>query len=66
MAHVTEQESKPPGLKLQILEAVLIAIVLLLQYLLWIAEDGVRQTEFGSVRRLSEPFPAEQQGMRME
>lgn len=44
MAHVTEQESKPPGLKLQILEAVLIAIVLLLQYLLWIAEDGVRQT----------------------
>lgn len=44
MAHVTEQESKLPGLKLQILEAVLIAIVLLLQYLLWIAEDGVRQT----------------------
>lgn len=44
MAHVTEQESKLPGLKPQILEAVLIAIVLLLQYLLWIAEDGVRQT----------------------
>ena len=44
MAHVTEQELKPPGLKLQILEAVLITIVLLLQYLLWIAEDGVRQT----------------------
>jgi len=32
----------------------------------WMREDGVRQTEFGSVRRLSEPFPAEQQGMRME
>lgn len=45
MAHFTEQdESKQPGLKLQALEAVLIAIVLLLQYLLWIAGDGVRQT----------------------
>jgi cell division protein FtsB len=44
MAHVTEQESKPPGLKLQILEVVLITLVVLLQYLLWIAEDGVRQT----------------------
>ena len=26
------------------------------------AEDGVRQTEFGLIRRLSEPFPPEQQG----
>lgn len=25
-------------------------------------EDGVRQTEFGLVRRLSEPFPSQQQG----
>jgi len=32
----------------------------------WMREDGVRQTEFGLVRKLSEPFPAEQQGMRME
>ncbi len=29
---------------MQILVAVLIALVVLLQYLLWIAEDGVRQT----------------------
>jgi hypothetical protein len=26
------------------------------------AEDGVRQTEFGLIRRLNEPFPSEQQG----
>lgn len=44
MAHPPEQEPKQPGLKLQALEAVLIALVLLLQYQLWIAEDGVRQT----------------------
>ncbi|MCP5159401.1 MAG: cell division protein FtsB [Gammaproteobacteria bacterium] len=39
MAHPTEQ-----GLKPQILIAVLIAILLFLQYLLWLAEDGVQQT----------------------
>ncbi len=39
MAHPTEQ-----GLKLQILIAVLIAALVFLQYLLWLAEDGVRQT----------------------
>ena len=26
------------------------------------AEDGVRQTEFGLIRRLSEPFPSQEQG----
>lgn len=44
MAHSPEQEPKQPGLKLQVLEAVLIALVLLLQYQLWIDADGVRQT----------------------
>lgn len=39
MAHPTEQ-----GLKPQILLAVLIAILVFLQYLLWLAEDGVRKT----------------------
>ena len=39
MAHPTEQ-----GLKLQILIAVLIAVLIFLHYLLWLAEDGVRQT----------------------
>lgn len=30
-------------------------------------EDGVRRTEFGLVRRLSEPFPVQQeQGMQMQ
>ena len=30
-------------------------------------EDGVRQTAFGLVRRLSEPFPPEQEvGMQMQ
>ena len=44
MAHPPEQEPKQPGLKLQVLEAVLIALVLLLQYQLWIDAGGVRQT----------------------
>jgi cell division protein FtsB len=44
MAHPTDPESKKPELKLQLLTAILIAIVVFLQYLLWIAEDGVRQT----------------------
>ena len=39
MAHPTKQ-----GLKPQILIAVLIAVLIFLQYLLWLAEDGVRQT----------------------
>lgn len=39
MAHPTEQ-----GLKPQILIAALIAVLVFFQYLLWIAEDGVRQT----------------------
>jgi len=39
MAHPTEQ-----GLKPQILIAALIAVLVFLQYLLWLAEDGVRQT----------------------
>lgn len=30
------------------------------------AEDGVRQTEFGLIRRLSEPFPSEQQGQTFQ
>lgn len=31
------------------------------------AEDGVRRTEFGLVRRLSTPFPEQQeQGMQMQ
>lgn len=30
------------------------------------AEDGVRQTEFGLVRRLSEPFPSPQQGQNFQ
>ena len=29
------------------------------------AEDGVRQTEFGLIRRISEPFPEESQGQQM-
>ena len=28
-------------------------------------EDGVRQTEFGLIRRISEPFPEQDQGMQM-
>ncbi|MCC6133754.1 MAG: cell division protein FtsB [Gammaproteobacteria bacterium] len=44
MAHPTDPESKQPELKLQLLTAILIALVVFLQYLLWIAEDGVRQT----------------------
>ncbi len=44
MTHPTDPESKQPELKLQLLTAILIAIVVFLQYLLWIAEDGVRQT----------------------
>ncbi|MCB1776320.1 MAG: septum formation initiator family protein [Candidatus Competibacteraceae bacterium] len=39
MAHPTEQSLKP-----QILIAVLIAVLIFLHYLLWLAEDGVRQT----------------------
>jgi cell division protein FtsB len=39
MAHPTQQ-----GLKPQILIAALIAVLVFFQYLLWIAEDGVRQT----------------------
>lgn len=30
------------------------------------AEDSVRQTEFGLIRRLSEPFPSEQQGLTFQ
>lgn len=30
------------------------------------AEDGVRQTEFGLIRRLSEPFPSPQQGQTFQ
>ena len=44
MTHPTDPESKQPELKLQLLTAILIALVILLQYLLWIDEDGVRQT----------------------
>jgi cell division protein FtsB len=39
MVHPAEQ-----GLKLQILVAVLIAVLVLLHYLLWLDENGVRQT----------------------
>lgn len=39
MVHSTEQ-----GLKLQLLAVALIAALVLLHYLLWIDEDGVRQT----------------------
>ncbi|MDS4057615.1 MAG: cell division protein FtsB [Candidatus Contendobacter sp.] len=39
MAHLPEQ-----GFKLQLLAVALIAILVFLHYLLWIGEDGVRQT----------------------
>jgi len=44
MVHSTEQ-----GLKLQLLAAVLIAVLVFLHYLLWIDEDGVRQTHALSI-----------------
>ena len=44
MVHSTEQ-----GLKLQFLAAVLIAVLVFLHYLLWIDEDGVRQTHALSI-----------------
>ena len=31
----------------------------------YIAEDGVRRTEFGMVRRISAPFPEETKEMRI-
>jgi cell division protein FtsB len=44
MAHLIDPEPKQPELKLQLLMAVLIVLVVFLQYLLWITEDGFRQT----------------------
>jgi cell division protein FtsB len=37
-------DSTESGLKLQMLIAVLVVVLVVLQYLLWLSEDGVRQT----------------------